>query len=222
MRVRTELHTTAQRSTTLLVLLPPAFSSIDDFYQHGFVDAVRLRQLPVDLLLANMTEHHVLNNTAVSTLTTQVLQPARANGYRAIWLVGISMGGFTALHCAALHADHLAGLYLIAPYPGTSDVLAEIRAAGGAASWCLQQTSIQNDRAWWQWLGQESLKKESTTPVYFGTGTSDRFLTGQRLLAELLPVNHITMVPGGHEWPTWKALWANWLDHGPLRGGDHR
>ena len=49
MRTRTELHAAAQRSETLLVLLPPSLSSIDDLYTHGFVDAVRQRHLPLDL-----------------------------------------------------------------------------------------------------------------------------------------------------------------------------
>lgn len=216
MRTRTELHTAAQRSETLLVLLPPSLSSIDDFYEQGFVDAVRQRQLPVDLLLADTTAQHVLDNTVAAMLYTEVLQPARAEGYRAIWLAGISIGGFSALHCAAQHANHLAGLYLMAPYPGTADVLAEIRAAGGAAAWCQQQRSTLDERTWWQWLGQQSLKPEWSTPVYFGTGDTDRFLNGQRLLAELLPEGHIHQIPGGHQWPTWKTLWDDWLDHGPL------
>jgi pimeloyl-ACP methyl ester carboxylesterase len=216
MRTHAELHTAAQRSKTLLVLLPPSLSSINDFYEQGFVDAVRQRQLPVDLLLADITAQHVLDNTVAATLYTEVLQPARAEGYRAIWLAGISMGGFSALHCAAQHAHHLAGLYLMAPYPGTGDVLAEIRAAGGAAAWCQQQTSALDERTWWHWLGQQSLRAQWTTPVYFGTGDADRFLSGQRLLADLLPEAHIHSVPGTHQWSTWKTLWNDWLDHGPL------
>ena len=216
MRLRTELHTAAQRSDTLLVLLPPSLSSIDDFDAQGFVDAVRQRQLPLDLLLADVTAQHVINNTVAATLLSEVLEPAQAGGYRAIWLVGISMGAFCALHCAAQHADQLAGLYLLAPYPGTGDVLAEVSAAGGAASWCQQQPSALDERAWWQWLGRESLKAEWTTPVYFGSGSTDRFLKGQHLLADLLPEARIRMLPGGHQWPTWKALWDDWLDHGPL------
>ncbi|MGP1628433.1 MAG: alpha/beta fold hydrolase [Giesbergeria sp.] len=216
MRIRTELHADAQRSETLLVLLPPALSSTDDFYEQGFVSAVRERHLPVDLLLADVTAQHVLDNSMVSALATQVLQPARANGYSAIWLVGISMGAFNALYCAASHADQLAGLYLMAPYTGTADVLAEIRAAGGASSWCQQQTTAQDERMWWQWLGQESLKAQWPTPVYFATGNTDRFLGGQRLLADLLPPERVRMLPGDHHWPTWRLLWEDWLDHGPL------
>ena len=122
----------------------------------------------------------------------------------------------TKMAYAARHADRLAGLFLLAPYPGTGDVLAEIRAAGGAAAWCQQPGSTLDERAWWQWLGQESLKAQSTTPVYFGTGSADRFLKGQRMLADLLPEERVRVLPGSHQWATWKALWEDWLDHGPL------
>lgn len=218
MRTRTELHSVAHRSETLLVMLPPALSNIDDFYTQGFVDAVRQRQLPIDLLLANVTGQQVMDKTAVAALHEQVILPARAAGYRAIWLAGISLGAFNALHYAAHHVEPLAGIYLLAPYPGTGDVIAEIRSAGGAARWCqqLQQAPARDERVWWQWLAVQSLKDQWHTPVYFGTGLSDRFLAGQRLLSDLLPEERTCLRPGAHHWPTWKALWEDWLDQGPL------
>lgn len=216
MRTRIDLYQAPQRCETLLVLLPPALSSIDDFEEQGFVSAVRQRWLPVDVLLAEITGQQVLDNSMVSALATQVIEPAIASGYRSIWLAGISIGAFNALYYAANHADQLAGIFLMAPYTGTADVLSEITAAGGAACWGQQQASFLHERIWWQWLCQESLKSQWRTPVYFATGDSDRFLKGQRLLAELLPSERARILPGGHRWPTWKALWEDWLDQGPL------
>jgi hypothetical protein len=60
------------------------------------------------------------------------------------------------------------------------------------------------------------MKGQWPTPVYFGTGSDDRFLSGQRLLAEVLPPDHVSVLPGKHQWSTWLTLWAQWLDHGPL------
>lgn len=216
MHTRTDLHTATQRSDTLLVLLPPALSSIDDFYDQGFVEAVRQRQLPVDLRLVDVTAQYVIDKSLVDALHAEVLQPARAEGYRAVWLAGISMGAFSALHYVAHHAEQASGIFLIAPYPGTGDVLAEIRTAGGALAWCQNPSSVLDERKWWQWLGRESIKGEWKTPVYLGTGSADRFLSGQQLLSNLLPEDHVRVLPGKHQWPTWQALWADWLDHGPL------
>lgn len=220
MRLRTELAAAPARSDTLLVLLPPALASIDDFYTQGFVDAVRLRQLPVDLLLADTSGQQVLDKTVVSALHNQVVLPAQGNGYRSIWLAGISLGAFSVLLYAAEHADQLAscleGLCLLSPYPGTNDVLAEIRAAGGAVSWSQGQPSREDERNWWHWLAQQSTSAEWRTAVHLGTGSHDRFLRGQTLISDLLPKARVCVLPGAHEWTTWKALWDDWLDHGPM------
>lgn len=212
MRTLTDLVPTAKRPDTLLVLLPPALSTIDDLCEQGFVDAVRRRQLPVDVLLADINGQDVLNKSTTSLLHTEVMQPAMDSGYRSIWLAGISLGAFSSLYYAAHHADMLTGLYLLSPYPGTNDVLAEIEAAGGAAAWSQTQTSTLDERKWWQWLAHQSLQSHWTVPVYFGTGSADRFIRGQRLMSALLPHTHVRTLPGAHQWCTWKSLWEQWLD----------
>lgn len=221
MRLHTELAAGPARSDTLLVLLPPALASIDDFYSQGFVDALRQRKLPVDLLLADTSGQQVLDETVVTDLHGLVVQPAWDSGYRAIWLAGISLGAFSALHYAARHADLLAGLYLLSPYPGTGDVLDEIRAAGGAGPWSQQQPigidTRTDERAWWHWLAQQSAHGTWPTAVYFGTGNNDRFQRGQVLISDLLPPKRVCRLPGTHQWATWKTLWEDWLDHGPLQ-----
>jgi len=217
MRLLTELHTEGARSQTLLVLLPPSLSTLEDFYTHGFVDAVRQHRVQADVLLADINAQHVLDRTVVAVLHEHVIQPAIAKGYRSIWLAGISMGAFCALHYAAHHASHVAGLCLLAPYPGTGDVLAEIRAAGGVAAWAQNPESTQQDeRVWWHWLSQQAARGASATPVYFGTGRGDRFLRGQNVLSALLPPERVSLVEGRHDWPTWRTLWDHWLASGPL------
>lgn len=202
---------------TLLVLLPPAQAQLADFHAHGFVAAVRERALPVDLLLAQLTYQQVMAHTATASLHQQVVRPALERGYRQIWLAGISLGAFNALHYAATHAEHLAGITLVAPYPGTGDVLAEINAAGGPLPWAQTSAGATDDeRNWWRWLCRHSAAGQWPTPVYLGTGEADRFLRGQRMLADLLPATQVNYVPGGHDWPTWRTLWQDWLDHGPL------
>jgi len=32
------------------------------------------------------------------------------------------------------------------------------------------------------------------------------------LLAAALPPSSVDIVPGGHDWPTWRALWDRFLD----------
>ena len=217
MRILADLLDGPERPDTLLVLLPPAEARLEDFHALGFVSAVRDRAIAADLILAEASYQQVMSNTVVAALHAQVVQPAQAAGYSRIWFAGISLGAFNALHYAASHACHLAGMHLIAPYPGTGDILAEIAGAGGPAAWARTALADQGDeRAWWRWLCREALAGQWPTPVYFSTGSDDRFRKGQRMLADLLPATYVRYAPGAHAWPTWQALWGDWLDHGPL------
>ena len=219
MRILTDSLDGSSRPDTLLVLLPPAEARIEDFHAKGFVAAVRRSAIPVDLVLAEISYKHVMAKTVVSVLHEQVVQPAQAAGYGGIWFAGISLGAFSALHYAAERAADLAGIHLMAPYPGSGDILAEIVAAGGPAAWADTPHSEQGDeRAWWRWLCRESLAGRWQTQVCLSTGSEDRFLRGQRMLADLLPRERVRYLPGTHAWPTWQELWQDWLEHGPLAG----
>ena len=217
MRQVTDAFDGSSRASTLLVLLPPAEARIEDLQAQGFVLSVRRGGIRADIVLAELTYDHLMARTAVSTLHEQVVLPARADGYRDIWLAGISLGAFHALHYAGEHARHVSGLHLISPYPGTADVLAEITAAGGPMAWADTPSSGQADeRNWWRWLCGQARAAQWPTPVYLSTGTEDRFRDGQRMLAGLLPASNVHWVPGGHAWPAWQAMWAHWLRAGPL------
>lgn len=221
MRTQIDCFDPGQCSDTLVVLLPPALASIDDFVAQGFVEAVRERGLCVDLQLADINGQHVLDRTVVALLHEHVLLPARCRGYQNVWLVGVSLGAYSALLCAAEHARSLqgllAGLLLLSPYPGTQEVLAEIRAAAGPVAWSQHERDWLDERAWWRWLAQEGRHPSCSTAVYFATGAQDRFLRGQTLIADMLPPERVRLLPGGHDWSTWKQLWTQWLDQGPLR-----
>ena len=47
------------------------------------------------------------------------------------------------------------------------------------------------------------------------TGSQDRLIMGQRLLATLLAADHVVEVPGDHDWPAWNVLWSRWLARAP-------
>lgn len=220
MRVLTERRCAAESSATLLVLLPPALATIDDYYAQGFVQAWRERAVPADLQLADLGGQQVLNKTAVADLHEHVVEPALVQGYCSIWFAGISLGAYSALLYAAAHAPtlqhRLAGLYLMSPYPGTNDILAEILAAGSLAAWNRRYPSREDERAWWHWLHVSGEARGPAPAVYFGAGKTDRFFRGQALIAQALPPARVQWVQGRHDWPTWRNLWDGWLDHGPL------
>lgn len=214
MRCLTDSWRAGQRADSLLVLLPPAKASLEDMLAQGMVAAVRARGLAVDIVLADVGYQQVMAGTVADCLQQAVIAPARAQGYRAIWLAGISLGAFNALHYAAVHAGLLAGICLLAPYPGTADILQEIRLAGGPQAWAATTRSLQDERRWWHWLATQA-----DCPLWLGLAAQDRFRAGQHMLASLVPAQRVSLIEGDHSWPVWLQLWQHWLAHGPLAAG---
>jgi pimeloyl-ACP methyl ester carboxylesterase len=209
----------APRATELVVMLPGARSSPDEFVDEGFVAALRRRGLPADVTMVDSHMGYYTNESMLQRLRDDVVLPARTAGYRRIWLVGISLGGFTALGYAARYGGDIDGVLALAPYPGSEKLLAEMATAGGPAAW---QHSVQvkpNDfeRAIWLWLARGG--GAGKLPVYLGHGLGDRFAGGLRVMTPLLPAGHASTVPGGHDWEPWRQLWDAWLERGLLARG---
>ncbi len=202
----------APRPARLLILLPPAQAVPKDYVDQGFIAAVRQRGIATDIWLPAIDQRHVMARSVVSALEHEVFAPAQAAGYREIWLAGISLGAFNSLLYASAHADQLAGLCLLAPYPGTNDILREIRAHGGPQAWAQTPAAQQGDeRVFWRWLVAQ--QTAPGLPIWFACGSEDRFARNQQLLASLLPPERVSWQPGQHDWDCWRALWAAWLEH---------
>lgn len=203
---------------TLAVLLPGAYDTPEDFLREGFVTALRERQLPIDLQLVDAHLGYYGERSVIERLRQEVVLPARQAGYRRIWLVGISLGGFGALAYAMDHGNEVDGLFLLAPYLGTRGIQKEIAASGGLLRWQPGPAATDEDeRRLWLWLAQRaSSNSEVPPPIWQGYGCEDRFAPAHRLLATALPATHTQELPGGHDWTAWRALWEAFLDRGIL------
>src|ERR1700743_243259 len=110
------------RSETLLVFLPGAFLKPEEFEREGFVDAVRERDLAADALLVDADVSYFYDQTFIERLQQDVLKPQRALGYKYIWLVGVSIGGFGALIHELATPGTVDGIVTLAPYLGRRPV----------------------------------------------------------------------------------------------------
>lgn len=203
---------------TLIILLPGALMTPQHFRDAGFDAALAQRAPNVDLHLAAIDANQMDASACVDIICTDIVSPARRQGYRRIVLGGISLGGTTALHYAQRYGDtehRVDGLCLLAPYPGSRLTTAAIRRSG-ARAWQAATTQTQDSELQlWRWL-IESCPKQSRRgslqlPVFFGYGCEDRFADGIALLAEMLPASHVEVLPGGHDWPTWRRLWERFI-----------
>ena len=200
----------------LLVMLPGAYSAPEEFIDEGFVAALQAQGVAADVRIADAHLGYLRKRSVLDRLHQDVLLPARVAGYRRIWLVGISLGGFVALGYAARHAGMVEGVVALAPYLGRPERLRQIADAGGPLAWRAEARAQEPDDLefdLWQWL---AAPPAGAPPVYLGYGTEDRLADGHRLLAPLLPRERVSTVQGGHDWPPWRALWQAWLSRGLL------
>ena len=201
----------------LLVMLPGAYDVPQDFVTHGFIETVRERALPIDVVAVDSHAGYFTSHTIVDRLHQDVVVRARSRGYQSIWFLGISLGGYGSLLYAMDHAQELAGIIVLAPYLGTRGVIAEIEHDGGLAGWVPGEVAADDhERRLLVWLKQSRSADAKRPPIYLGYGADDRFAAAHRMLAARLPPEQVWVLPGGHDWPTWKALWDAMLDAGLL------
>ncbi|HWX70016.1 MAG TPA: hypothetical protein VNY25_09970 [Steroidobacteraceae bacterium] len=194
---------------TRVAMLSAAFTGPSDFVHNGFVREVRERSLEVDLVFAGFSLEQVIDGSVFTRLREEIIVPARTLGSR-LWLGGISLGGYLALGCAERHPRELAGLCLLAPYLGSHLVTGEIERARGIEGWRPAEPDNEDeDRRIWQFI--RTLRTGPLT-VHLGLGREDRFGRRQQLLAAALTPSSVDLVPGGHDWPTWRRLWSRFLE----------
>jgi pimeloyl-ACP methyl ester carboxylesterase len=192
-----------------LLMLPAAYAGPEDFVQHGFVRAVRDRSLELDLVFAGFQLQEVGDGSVFGRLRDEILLPARAEG-RAVWMGGISLGGYLALGYAARHAHELSGLCLLAPYLGSHLVISEIERAESLERWRPAELAEDDEeRRVWRFI---RTLRTGSLPVHLGLGREDRFARRHGLLAAALAPENVDLVAGGHDWPTWRRLWDRFLE----------
>lgn len=208
-----------QRAGTLLVLLPGAYDTPQELLRHGFAQAVRERQLPMDLCLPDAHTGYYTGRCIVPALRDEVVLPARQQGYRRIWMSGISLGGYGSLLFAHQHGELVDGLFVMAAFLGRRDLPAAIVRQGGLLAWDGTLAGADTeDLALWRWLRTYAdAPQAGRPPLWLGYGTDDRFAMSSRVLAAALPPAQVLRTPGGHEWAPWRRLWGRFLDHGPWR-----
>ncbi len=211
--MRTILHTRTadprNGSTLLIALLAGTFSEPEDFVREGFPAALSEHGVEAEVAMAEVRAAWFADGTIVERIRESVVGPARDRGRTRIWFAGISLGGLAALSYAARHEGDVEGILLISPYPATRDVLREMDAAGGAASWNpVIPPGGDLEREAWLWL---AARRDRGPPVHCYFASGDRFAAGQRRMAAAVAPERVREMPGGHDWAAWRALWNQFL-----------
>jgi pimeloyl-ACP methyl ester carboxylesterase len=189
----------------LLVLLPGLRDRADRFVDRGFIEAYSGKRF--DIVSADAHFGYYRARTLTERLHEDVIQPARDEGYSEIWLLGISMGGMGSILYANDYPADVDGVILLAPYLGDRCVIEEIDAAGGLAGWSGESSCTEDYEVdMWRWLKETTMA--SDVDLVLGYGTRDRLAPMYSPLLDVLPESRVYRRDGGHDWPTWTALWS--------------
>jgi pimeloyl-ACP methyl ester carboxylesterase len=217
--MRTLALATAQPpSRCLVILLPGRSGSPENYLYANFAAVATAAYLSADLLAADASLAYYQRHNLVQRLHEDVIAPARARGYRQIWLVGVSLGAMTALLYLDEHPGEVDGLLMLSPYLGRRRMVDEVVAAGGVARYAPPAPVQPNDiqRRAWGALARSLPGGSHPLPLYLAYGSRDPFLRSDRMVAEALPAGHVLGTPGGHGWITWKRLWRKFIETGAL------
>ncbi len=200
------------RGDSVLILLPGAQMHASEFVEAGFINSLSASSLALDLQIVNIDLTQISALQAMQVIQETVLQPARQR-YKQLLLGGISLGGQAALLQAARQRVTLDGLCLLAPYPGSRLAMNAIERAGGVENWQMTEVQREDPDFWiWEWLRQPHLVDRT----FIGYGCEDRFCEGIERIAQRFALRRRCVVEGGHDWPTWTRLWAEFIHTGAL------
>jgi len=190
---------------SLIIMLPGRGDRAEAFRDAGFLDTAD--QWGFDTLAVDAHFGYYAERTLIPRLHKDIVEPARAAGYRNIWLLGVSMGGFGSLLYADSHPLEIDGIILLAPFLGDRGLANVITSVGGLETWSGRSEGFSEyELRIWRWL-KNATTSASRTPVILGYGHSDRLADAYGPLVDALDSTNVYTLDGGHRWTTWIPLW---------------
>jgi len=203
---------TGKRS--LVVLLPTMGGKGSHYETQGFLEEVWERGFEASMEVVDVKPTLYLGSRIVELLKTEVIEPAKAEGFEEIYLVGISLGGHGVLLYATTYPEDVDGIVILAPFISGDTAREAIDESGGLETWedCPFIAWTHACNLW------KSLKVYVSDPrnqkkVVLGFGTEDIFFEQCRILADVLLPEQVFTVSGGHDWATWKRLFVKAADY---------
>lgn len=203
------------KAQRLVVLLPGRADDLAALKASGMVEAVQGAWPDADVVLAELTIRYYQDGQAAKRLHDEVIAPARARGYREVWLGGASMGGMGTLLYDRFYPGDADGLILLAPYLGDRPILEEITAAGGIARWDPGPPREIGPDTWqhelWRHLQTWSKDPAKARNVWLAYGDRDKLRKAMPVLTPLLRTEQVLVYEGGHDWTVWAPATAEIL-----------
>lgn len=206
---------TGEKTDRLIIFLPGLYDTAEIFKDEAFFSIARKAGIKADMVSANVNVLHLVKNMMVKRIETDVLQQAKNNGYKNIWLVGVSLGGLNTLLFYSKHLGNICGVVTLAPFVANEPLTKELQAVKNIQHW--EPVPLDKDLVFeqklqflWVWLKEQALKNK-LDHIYLGYGDRDRYVEAIKLLQNILDKKNIVTVEGSHNWKTGQKIWRKQL-----------
>ena len=206
---------TGEKTDRLIIFLPGLYDTAEKFKEEAFFLSARKVGIKADMVSANVNVLHLVEEMMIKRIEMDVFDHAINNGYKNIWLVGVSLGGLNSLLFYQKHAKNLCGVVTLAPFVANEPLTNELQEAKNIKDW--KPGSVENEGAFeqklhflWVWL-QQATTKNKLNHIYLGYGKQDRYVEAIKLLQDILDKKNIVTVEGKHNWVTGRKIWQKQL-----------
>ena len=214
--IRVHAHSVQDR---LVILLPGRGESVDAYKDFGFIRAITDAGIRADVLLVDAHLGYYLSKTLPERFAEDVLSEIELQGYKEVWIGGISLGGLGALLLDREFPETFDQLLLLAPFLGSDRALLKSLETTGLEHWQPPADEVPADDfeyALWAHLKAVCMTSDADARLWLAFGERDRMRRWHRVLAATLPEERVfTDEEGKHLWTTWTPLWKQMLE--PLR-----
>ncbi|MGQ0801573.1 MAG: alpha/beta hydrolase-fold protein [Pseudomarimonas sp.] len=195
---------------TLVIVLPGRRDNVEVMQEYGVAEAIHAGWPEVDVQLTSATLAYYMDGGLAARMRRQLLEPARAEGYQRIVVMGASMGGMGSLIVDQANPGMLDHVVLMAPYLGERKLLSEIADAGGVLEWQAgpEPAAMDSDnfeRELWRHIQNVGRDAQSRARIWLAYGADDRLANTVPVIAPALDAAQILPRDGGHNWVVWNG-----------------
>ena len=199
---------TGKSTDNLIIFIPGLYDSHYKFKKEMFFKTARDEGVDADLVAVNINVVHLADEMVGERIKKDVLNYVKNDGYKNIWVVGVSIGGLSSLVYLKNHEENICGVVVLAPYLGDDVLSEEMKQVGGLKNWVPDMGKLKDSidvevDTLWLWLA----KRNNFSNIYLGYGKQDDITIGSLTLETLLDKKNVVAIDGEHDWETGRNIW---------------
>ena len=204
-------------SKRLMIILPGRGDTIESLEKQGFVSTFQKYYPSFETVVVDAHLGYYKKELLEQRLLDDIIIPAIKDGYKEIWMMGISLGGAGSLKIFEKHNDKITGIILISPYSGSKKFHKNLdRYLFGKQDDSLVE-KLERENVFfslWKWIINNDELMNSDR-VWLGYGDQD-YLKGHENLKKYIGDNKTIVIPGKHKITVFKQIWEQLLSKKPI------